>query len=341
MEKMVLEYDTCCVKGDFLWVSAMKFNGLFKIDLRTKEINFVGCFPYEKLYGRLHLDRIIEHNNKLYFVPFESNYIHIYDIEKNTFEGIKIERKAGRYHGGIKYGDKIFFISPQTSIILELDTQSNAIKYIHIDEVEGFIWYPHIYKNKMYLSDINETVLMKIDLTTYEKSIIKNNAKIRLIGHKGQYIYLQDKIEGEIEVYDLELEQSVLKKNVFFDYELIPWQTQNYIINTNTCCDNIVLLNMDNCEVTRRQKKIVDKVLYLNIGLIPFAYKGVSYFVFGDDFSAVNIETGEVGYRFIMNEELLGEIKKKHMEVLEMKGIQNKLIKENHILGLSHWLKFI
>lgn len=76
--------------GDYLWISHFKFNGLFKIDLKSDEVSFMGRFSScgEEKSQLHHCAR--KHGSKLYFFPQNGDYVDIYDIETEKFFDVKI-----------------------------------------------------------------------------------------------------------------------------------------------------------------------------------------------------------------------------------------------------------
>lgn len=71
--------------GNELWISNIRFNGLFKINIESGEVVFIGRFPSHDLETEdLHLFAK-KYGNKLYFFPKRSNGLDIYDLKTKSF----------------------------------------------------------------------------------------------------------------------------------------------------------------------------------------------------------------------------------------------------------------
>lgn len=86
-----LSYYAQVVVGNELWVSNIRFNGLFKIDLESGGVVFIGKFPrYDMGNEELHLFAK-KYRDKIYFFPKQSKGIDIYDLKKGTFTYVECE----------------------------------------------------------------------------------------------------------------------------------------------------------------------------------------------------------------------------------------------------------
>lgn len=76
--------------GNQIFVSNLRYNGLYSIDIDTYEVNFVGRFPnYSENFLGLH-ESVQYYDNKLFFFPHYGSAIDVYDLDKNQFYGCKL-----------------------------------------------------------------------------------------------------------------------------------------------------------------------------------------------------------------------------------------------------------
>ena len=87
MEWNLKTYSGVLYEGD-IWFSNNTFNGLFRMNVLTKKIEYVDSFPRVPMLNRLTHKKCFLYGDKLLFLPAFSNYIHIYDLNSYSFETI-------------------------------------------------------------------------------------------------------------------------------------------------------------------------------------------------------------------------------------------------------------
>lgn len=71
-----------------LWISSSRFNGLFRINIESNEITFIGRFPQHNVGdAELHLFAK-KYGDKIYFFPKCSKSIDIYDLKTGKFTSV-------------------------------------------------------------------------------------------------------------------------------------------------------------------------------------------------------------------------------------------------------------
>lgn len=117
------------IVGDNLFFSEYRFNGLFCMNLATKQISFVCFFEGEEVlaYG-LHKCCIL-HNKKLFFLPERAKGIHIYDMENKQQHLIQLDedtRASLGFYSDVIMQDDILWIFPLNSKqpLMKLDVQT-------------------------------------------------------------------------------------------------------------------------------------------------------------------------------------------------------------------------
>ena len=98
---------------DFIFFSAMDFNGLFRKRRGESICEFLGAFPGEEISGeRLHR-KVIHRDGVLYFTPFRAHGISTYHMRTGRFEYFPIrghEHRAAMYSNALRYGDTLYLI---------------------------------------------------------------------------------------------------------------------------------------------------------------------------------------------------------------------------------------
>lgn len=114
-----------------IWFSAWNRNGLFKLDMISKDIEFVHKF--QNLYADekgAHSGNIIYDNGNLYIFPALSNKIVVYNIDTKNEISIEIPKcKSETFWTveAIKIDKKIVFCGEESSYFYELDLETRAI----------------------------------------------------------------------------------------------------------------------------------------------------------------------------------------------------------------------
>lgn len=76
--------------GEYLWFTSIEYNALFKMSKRTFQVDYIGSFPGEEMYGYRLYTTINEWNDKLFFTPCSACEIGVYDMRNKRFEKINI-----------------------------------------------------------------------------------------------------------------------------------------------------------------------------------------------------------------------------------------------------------
>lgn len=85
MNRLIRFYEGYIVNNE-LWFSNLNYNALLKMNINTGKIQFIDKFPkFPEETRNLHI-RIIKYNEFLYFIPFKSNLIHIWNLNNQNWE---------------------------------------------------------------------------------------------------------------------------------------------------------------------------------------------------------------------------------------------------------------
>ena len=165
------------IVDDKIWFFSTNYNGLHSVDMRTQEIAYHGNVPWEEMQEENLYFSMLEHNRKLYLVPYWASSIAIYDIETNSFNEIKIssgDRKKQFYYGACFQEENLWLFPSMSSCILCVNTLDGVVYEVYAKErsMEEYITDPHdVYfqkqticqDNKIYAPMNNANVILEID----------------------------------------------------------------------------------------------------------------------------------------------------------------------------------
>ena len=166
---------------EHLWFSNNTFNGLFRMNLDSGNIELMDFFPNEKRDLVAAHKKCICYNGKLFFFPANANNIHIYDISKQKFTVIPIDRDSWEYCGdAILVGEKIYIFMLYTNQdVLVLNTQDLSLHKIPSfrtayrqitknDKIKLFLCRCSEYNGKIYTAFHGTDVVVSFDVKTEE-----------------------------------------------------------------------------------------------------------------------------------------------------------------------------
>lgn len=118
------------VVDDALYYSACDFNGLMMMDLKTGIINYLEMFEQEPpLKQKIH-KKSLYYNNKLFFIPYNSTRLHIYDLKTKIQSYIEVVddiKSGGISDAHIHYGKLYLFPLKSKQCAKILDLQSGEL----------------------------------------------------------------------------------------------------------------------------------------------------------------------------------------------------------------------
>lgn len=133
----------CGIKiNDEYWFAAGNTNGLFRKDLLTGKVTFVGRFQQEdELAARLY-SSVAYADDKLIFSPCYADSIAIYDLREGAFSYIPIEdgrkNSGNKYLKSVYYRNCIYFIPFCASSFLKYDVEHGKLEKLDAwDEVRN------------------------------------------------------------------------------------------------------------------------------------------------------------------------------------------------------------
>ena len=169
----------CRVSDHYIYASSDAFNGLFKVDINTKECEFVDVFPGEKLDEEHLFFSACCCEKKVFFSPQRAKSIHVYDLITHEFTIIDIRVDAYRaYNREYKFGDifcidhEVYCIGAHYPAIIQINTSDLSTQYYDIYSDNNFLFRKAAYipeENSIYAISCKSNILMKFDV--YSKCV--------------------------------------------------------------------------------------------------------------------------------------------------------------------------
>lgn len=149
--------------GEYVWGTALEFNGLFRIDPETYEIKYMGWFPNENPEGYRLFYGIAECGGKLYFCPYNAKHIGVYNKVSAEFSTLYLKKDIKdmekKFCGILTFEKFIYLHGGRANTIVQLNTQTNKLIYIEdwvkeiIKHQEAHFKY-HILSGGIYNSNL-------------------------------------------------------------------------------------------------------------------------------------------------------------------------------------------
>lgn len=172
--------------GEYVWGTALEFNGLFRINPDTYEIKHMGQFPDENPEGFRLFYEIAECGGKLYFCPHNAKHIAVYDKASVKFSTIDLREDIKdidkKFCGILAFGKYVYLQGGRANTIVQLDTETNKLVYIEdwIKEIikrqeihfDYYILSGCIYNESLYCPGSGTKGMLRINLTDFSYEFI-------------------------------------------------------------------------------------------------------------------------------------------------------------------------
>ncbi|MCR2806726.1 hypothetical protein [Paenibacillus soyae] len=186
-------YDT----EEHLWFLTLHMNGLFRLNKKTRSVEFIGGFANEKPLDWRVYHTIHQSGTKLYFSPHSASAIAIYDLVEATFEYVELPLpKEKKYNDQSKFGKIIecdgalYFIPLHFPGIVKLSLEDNRTEIIDewVKPIKKMICDPErgYFSNGFYnegtgslvLASANANAVMEFNLKDRMTKLIALNGDI-------------------------------------------------------------------------------------------------------------------------------------------------------------------
>lgn len=239
MKNPVNFFDAELINNEW-WFSNLSFNALMKMNSESGETEMISTF--EDLSAdseNLHV-KTIRYDNLLIFIPYKSNRIHIWDIEKNGFlKSIVIDcKQTGYFINAFKDDNDIIWIIPNKlsdSIVLFDINKREISAFDGIKELsysgnadDVIVWADHK-NNNLYIQVYRKNICFSIEC---------NSGKTEKIIFPDSFLGLP------FSAYDNKLYLSLLGTSDIFEYDTRIKSYERYEINNELERGNIFYSNI-------------------------------------------------------------------------------------------------
>lgn len=342
-------FESYCIIGDIIWMSARDFNGLLKGNLKNGEIEFIGCFPGEHpLQKRLHYGEAIYREEKIYFIPLESNYLHVYNLRTCSLEKHEIEKKpGGGYAKAVQMYDELYLISTRTTEILKYNLRSNISEIVYRPRTIENYGYAHgIYVSgyDVFLMLSQKNVMRRINLLDYQAEdyqIGEEQRQYQIVAGTDQRIYFVNKEEPEIYCWDIALKREENRSDIEYGIKLNSWQWGKLVLGNAPLGDGITLLDIEQMTASKvylNEKSTQPKRNVFEIQN-AFIYNQDLCFVWEGDEAIYSLAKEEKIAQFILTDEVFQSI---HSEIEQNMGSYQKTVfDEVDVFQISDFIRYM
>lgn len=244
--------------GQYVWFTARNFNGLFKMNVSTYKIEFVGQFPDEDVEEYGLYTGIAECNGKLYFAPYNAKSIAVYDKVKSLFYSIPLRDEfkyvSKKFYSVLKFDKYVFIYGLRLNTIVRIDSQTDTVNYKNISDVYNSDFYTFsncIHNENIYsVSPSNNSILclnpldMSCEFVKIEKEFDKN---IHIVGKTAPLFTIN---QGSIVYYDLE-NKKFIEFGLNMTVNSYAYELNRYVCLFNIYEKNITVINKESQQIDK------------------------------------------------------------------------------------------
>ncbi len=209
------------VKGEDVYFSALYYNALLRMNLRTGRTEYLCSFEKEKKIIGIHLKAFC-HKSSVWFMPQYGEYIACYDIDKNKMEyfdfpgkiydrpcmekyclNVQGERIVPKYSDAGWIDKENIYLIPagtETAVILNLETKKMSNISNIINSENEYFGCGTYYEEKIWMAPYEGNQLVSLDIHTGEISRIDCEQELGIFygicGYKGKIWFSSRTEEG-------------------------------------------------------------------------------------------------------------------------------------------------
>lgn len=254
----VLKYDKACRDDrtlsfcDFayeegkVWFCSSDHNGLFQMDVTTRETEFLGEIPGEERMIRNLYGKIYKVGDELWMVPYRACGLAKYNIKSRDFEKFDIPGENQKYQMAFLSENHLYMISEEYNRMTvfyladktcarvykwELPAQENAVRPACRMDV-----FPNVckVKNALYLVIYGTNSLIKYNLEEKREEIIRIGAagnKYSNLDYDGKYFWLISHLSPDVIRWEPETNETRSQK-------ICPEGFTHYQWYRTVCCQD-------------------------------------------------------------------------------------------------------
>ena len=212
-----LSFTTGIIREDIVYLMCREYAMLVAMDYNSGEYIWIKNIPdedYDTLHGSW---RIISIKDKLVIVPFNFQYIHIYDIKNDKWGIVDFtcsKKNANQYSEAFVHENKVIMIGAMVNNILSFNIDNNETKVInsYFAELDTLNYYncrggyAHI-DDYIYIPISCICEVLKLSLKEYEYEVIHLNDQLpgfSGICYDGKYFWMPSRVNSSVDIYDKE-----------------------------------------------------------------------------------------------------------------------------------------
>lgn len=341
------------------YASAYELNGLFRVNLKTGECEYITLFPREEITrSRLHSAAVLI-GKKVYFIPSFAKYISVYDLSEGSFSQISVPKSNKEYDfykGKFKfvdaklYGDNLWLFPSAYLGIVKLNIKTNEISVL--DQwipPEGYFFRRAlcVNGNMAYIPDGVSNYVLELNMENEKTELLQignnNHGMMSMKLWKGQY-WMAPRLSGAVICWNPDT--NFIKEMNEYPEE---FATDRIVFSAVIACNDHLYLMPASANFVI---DIGDDGLLIydkwkpdegSMGEVLFETDDYYYFreVLKDGISSKHYkiikENGEiVEYRMIVQNDLVYKA-----DILKAASLQGEVIKESRNFSLNDFLKLI
>lgn len=298
-KKRLLHFIGAAYVNGYLWVSALEWNGYYKVDIGTGKSEFLGLFKRADVLADKLFNQVLAYEKYVFFIPWFSNHLVRLDTDNlNTKywelpSSIVVE--VAKFRAANIYDKKIFMFPHcgNDICIFDIEKEEFECNRIWLDEfLENVKWNKEdkflqgYQKNEMvWLPNLSGGFIMKFSLMNYEYEIIlfpENEKRIvDIVEDKKNNLLILTEI-GNVWEYGIDDGHKELK----YKYHGKIKEPYRHVISTNNKLYLVPSKEKNIYVITGKKKNILSypfewKLQYINVG-IESIFSG--YFKDGEKF---------------------------------------------------------
>ena len=231
-DRSIYFYD-CAYEGNELWFVAGNYNGLYKMDISSGKVEYIGRVPDEDVISNSLYANIFKIRDDIWMIPSRAKEIARYNLKENKFHKIKLSNfkisKTAKFNSAHVYKNKIYMIpwNFEGIVCLDLDNESVTVdsRFIKLlEEKYGYkekMSYVHkscLVDKYIYMPIYNTNIIIEYNLMTKkikDYQIGDESLKFGSIVYDGNNFWLIPRTNGPIVSWDK-------KNNKFSVYNKYP-----------------------------------------------------------------------------------------------------------------------
>lgn len=265
-EKTLVWFEDLVVEDNIIWFTAGGFNGLFKMDLTTNNVTYLGKIPNEKINGRRLYSSLTKVNNKIILAPLAAEEIAEYDVETCEFKKVKLQKKEFthknfKFSNTVKHKEYVVLIGCDYPAIVRYNSKTNTydyfdewtkqIKYYQTDEKD--FWFREsacIRGDNLLIPCCQNNIVMEFNIESGKSklhSVGSNKNKYASIAFDGRNYWLTPRRHGAItrwnyetgEVKEYDNYPDGFERKEGADFTTIVFDGRDIILISSNCNMNI------------------------------------------------------------------------------------------------------